>query len=275
MSLPAILLVSILVGALGVLLIESLRPAPGAAGASLVQYRRLLADDYQMGLFVTSFWLAITATLISTVLAYPVAWNIATASPRTRTLLLGFLVLTFVSDYVLRMFGLILVFGRNGLVNQLLLEFGFPRQRMMFNTTGVMIGLVASSLPYSILTIAGILGRIEPSQVAAARLLGAPAWRAFLTVTLPLSMPGVIAGAVIVFLLCLNSFIIPALLGGGFVEMVATSVYEQGVNLFNLPFGAAMSFLLLLLALVLLAGTNGLLERHGRRFGIIPARETR
>ncbi|SEP26066.1 putative spermidine/putrescine transport system permease protein [Salinihabitans flavidus] len=269
---PAIVLVVFMTGALAVLFIESLRVEPGAVELSLVQYREVLSASHQIQLLTNSAWLALLATFISTVLGYPVAHWISEASPRTRVLLLGFLVLTFFSDYVLRMFGLILVFGRNGLANQILMELGIGRLRMMFNTNGVLIGLVASSLPYSILTISGVLGRIDKSQFAAARLLGAPAWRAFVSVTLPLSMPGVIGGAVIVFLLCLNSFVVPALLGGGFVQMAATAIYEQAINLFNLPFGAAMSFILLSAALILLAITNFVLDRFGRRFGIAPAR---
>jgi ABC-type spermidine/putrescine transport system permease subunit I len=269
---PAILLVALMTGALVALFIESLRVEPGAAELSLAQYRAVFSDAHQLRLLGNSAWLALLATLISTALGYPVAHWISTAPPRTRVLLLGFLVLTFFSDYVLRMFGLILVFGRNGLVNQMLMELGVGRVRLMFNTNGVLIGLVASSLPYSILTISGVLGRIDKSQFAAARLLGAPPWRAFVSVTLPLSMPGVIGGAVIVFLLCLNSFVVPALLGGGFVNMAATAIYEQAINLFNLPFGAAMSFILLSAALILLALTNLLLDRFGRRFGIVPAR---
>lgn len=269
---PAIVLVAFMTGALVALFVESLRVEPGAAQMSLIQYREVLGDSHQLRVLSRSAWLALLATLISTALGYPVAHWISEASPKIRVLLLGFLVLTFFSDYVLRMFGLILVFGRNGLLNQVLMDLGIGRVRMMFNTNGVLIGLVASSLPYSILTIAGVLGRIDRSQVSAARLLGAPAWRAFVSVTLPLSMPGVIGGGVIVFLLCLNSFVVPALLGGGFVEMAATAIYEQAINLFNLPFGAAMSFVLLTAALILLALTNLVLDRFGRRFGIVPAR---
>jgi putative spermidine/putrescine transport system permease protein len=271
LSAPAILLVVLLLAALGVLFVESIRPSPGGTAGSLVQYRRLVTEPGQLAIFASSAWLALVATLLSTALGYPVAYYLNAASPRLRALLLGFLVLTFFSDYILRMFGLILVFGRSGLINEMLLGLGLGRVRMMFNLTGVLIGLVASSLPYSILTIAGVLGRIDRSQVAAARLLGAPPWRAFVSVTLPLSMPGVISGAIIVFLLCLNSFVVPSLLGGGFIEMVATSIYEQAINLFNLPLGAAMSFVLLILALLLLGLTNLLLDRYGRRFGIVPA----
>lgn len=271
LSAPAILLVVLLVAALGVLFVESIRPSPGGPIGSLAQYERLITEPGQLDIFASSAWLALIAMLLSTVLGYPVAYYLAAASPRLRALLLGFLVLTFFSDYILRMFGLILVFGRSGLINEMLLWLGFGRVRMMFNVTGVLIGLIASSLPYSILTIAGVLNRIDKSQVAAARLLGAPPWRAFVSVTLPLSMPGVISGAIIVYLLCLNSFVVPALLGGGFVGMVATSIYEQAINLFNLPLGAAMSFVLLVLAFLLLGLTNFLLDRYGRRFGIVPA----
>lgn len=271
---PAAALVGLLVFALAYLFVESLRPAVGAAAGSLVQYQAILGSAQELSYFWRSCWLALVATALALVLGFPVAWYLEKASPALRTLLMGFLVLTFFSDYVLRMFGLVLVFGRNGVVNQALQAIGAEPLRMMFNTTGVLLGLVASSLPYTILSITGVLGRIDPSQVAAARLLGASPARAFLSVTLPLSVPGLVSGGIIVFLLCLNSFVVPALLGGGFVDMVASHIYEQGINLFNLPFGAAASFIVLVAAMVLLALCNALFDRFGRRFGVVPAGRT-
>ncbi len=267
---PASVLVGLLALALAFLFVESLRPAVGAPAGSLVQYQSILGSAQELSYFWRSCWLALAATALALVLGFPVAWHLDKAPRTTRTLLMGFLVLTFFSDYVLRMFGLVLVFGRNGLVNQGLVAVGLEPLRMMFNTTGVLIGLVASSLPYTILSITGVLGRIDPSQVAAARLLGASTARAFLSITLPLSVPGLVSGGIIVFLLCLNSFVVPALLGGGFVDMVASHIYEQGVNLFNLPFGAAASFIILAVAMVLLGVCNALFDRHGRRFGVVP-----
>jgi putative spermidine/putrescine transport system permease protein len=268
---PACLLVGLLLFALAFLFVESLRPAVGKAGPSLLQYTLILGSPQDLSYFWRSGWLALSATAIALVAGFPVAWYLDRAPAGMRTWLMGFLVLTFFSDYVLRMFGLVLVFGRNGIVNQALGLIGIEPLRMMYNHTGVLIGLVASSLPFTILSTAGVLGRIDPSQVAAARLLGASPWRAFVSITLPLCVPGLFSGGVIVFLLSLNSFVVPALLGGGFVDMVASHIYEQGINLFNLPFGAAASFIILLLAMALLAIGNTLFDRHGRRFGVVPA----
>lgn len=271
---PACLLVGLLLFALAFLFVESLRPAVGEAGPSLLQYTLILGSPQEMSYFWRSCWLALCATAISLVAGFPVAWYLDRAPAAVRTWLLAFLVLTFFSDYVLRMFGLVLVFGRNGIVNQALGLVGIEPLRMMYNHSGVLIGLVASSLPFTILSTAGVLGRIDPTQVAAARLLGAAPWRAFVAITLPLCVPGLFSGGIIVFLLCLNSFVVPALLGGGFVDMVASHIYEQGINLFDLPFGAAASFIILVLAMALLAISNALFDRHGRRFGVIPAQST-
>lgn len=268
---PACLLVGLLLVALAFLFVESLRPAAGQPPGSLLQYAAVLGSPTELAFLWRSTWLALCATALALAAGFPVAWYLDKASAGLRTWLMGFLVLTFFSDYVLRMFGLVLVFGRNGLFNQGLGAVGLEPLRMMYNHAGVLIGLVASSLPFTILSTAGVLGRIDGTQIAAARLLGAPPWRAFVSVTLPLSVPGLVSGGIIVFLLNLNSFIVPALLGGGFVDMIASHIYEQAINLFNLPFGAAASFVVLTLALASLGLCNWWFDRHGRRFGVVPS----
>ena len=268
--LPALLLVLGLLVALGTLFVESLRPGVDAPGVTLAQYQRIVGTPLYLGHYYRSFGLAAVATAGAILLGYPVAYYLAHAAPALRRAVFALLVLTFFSDYVLRMFGIILVLGSNGLINQLAVHFGFPGApwRLMFNAFGIEVGLVSASLPFAIITISGVLTRIDVSQVAAARLLGASEWRAFWNVTLPLSLPGVVGAGTLVFLLSLNSFITPALLGGGFIDMVATFIYNEALGLYNLPLGAAASFILFVFSLSLLGVVNGLFGRFGRRFGI-------
>ena len=263
---PAALLILGLVAALAVLAVSSFK-AEGGWGWG--QYRRILETPDYLRHFGRSAWFALVATAIAVVLGYPVALYLQAARPRLRKGLLAFLVLVFFSDYVLRMFGLVLVLGNNGLINRALQWAGLTDApvRLMYNETGVIVGLVMGSLPFTIFAISSVLGRIDRATIEAARLLGASPARVFRHVILPLSMPGAIAGAVIVFLLSLNSYITPALLGGGFAEMIANFIYEQALGLANLPLGAAAAFVLFAGSMALLALVNFLVARHGRRFG--------
>ncbi|HEV7368237.1 ABC transporter permease [Arenibaculum sp.] len=267
--LPALLLVAGLVGALLVLSLRSLEGAQGQV-PSLAQYARIATSPHYLDHFTHSAWLAGAATLAAAVLGYPVAYYMERVGRPMRRAIMAFLAVVFFSDYVLRMFGLILVLGKTGIVNRLLVWSGAVDRplSLMYNDFGVFVGLVSASLPFMILAINGVLARLDPRLPEAAALLGASPPRVFWHVTLPLSVPGIVSGGIIVFLLSLNSFVTPALLGGGFVEMVATFIYEQAINLFNLPLGAAAAMILFFVSMVLLVGVNGLFDRMGRRFGV-------
>lgn len=268
---PAVILIAGMIVSLAVLVQSSFLSSPNAdATLTLFQYERLLTTPQYLGHFGRSAWYALLATVVAVLLGYPVAYYMEITGPRLRRYILMFLVVVFFSDYVLRMFGLILVFGRNGLVNTLLVWSGLTDEplRLMFNEFGVIVGLVTGGLPFMIFALNGVIARVDPRLRDAAASLGASPARTFVRVTLPLTVPGILSGSIIVFLLSLNSFITPALLGGGFIEMVATFIYEQAIELFNLPLGAAAAVLVFVVAMILLLGLNRLVEARGRRFGI-------
>jgi putative spermidine/putrescine transport system permease protein len=171
---------------------------------------------------------------------------------------------------VLRMYGLVLVLGKSGLVNKLLLALGVIDEplRLLYTPASVIIGMMSGSLPFMIFALNSVLARVDRSQLQAAALLGAPPFAVFRRIVFPLSVTGLVSGSVIVYLLCLNSFVTPALLGGGFVEMVATFIYDQAINLNNLQLGAAAAMLLFFLSMLLLLAVNALMDRFGRRFGV-------
>lgn len=268
---PAVILIAGMTVSLIVLVQSSFlsSPQPGAT-FTLFQYERLLSTPQYLEHFFRSAWYALLATVVTVVLGYPVAYYMEITGARARRYILMFLVVVFFSDYVLRMFGLILVFGRNGLVNTLLVWSGLVDQplKLMFNEFGVIVGLVTGGLPFMIFALNGVIARVDRTLLDAAASLGASPRRTFFRVTLPLTVPGILSGSIIVFLLSLNSFITPALLGGGFIDMVATFIYEQAIELFNLPLGAAAAVLVFVVAMILLLGLNRLVEARGRRFGI-------
>jgi len=266
--LPAALLVVGLVLSLLQLFTASLVGPGGATGA--FQYQKIAGTPAYVLTFWRSAWWALLATAVTAILAYPVAWYMEQAGAGARRLMLAFLVLIFFSDYVLRMYGLVLVLGKAGVVNRLLLWTGIVDDpiRMLYNPFGVIVGMVTGALPFMIFALNGVLARIDRSLLQAAALLGAPPFAVFRRIVLPLSVTGLVSGSIIVFLLSLNSFITPALLGGGFVEMAATFIYEQAINLNNLPLGAAAAMILFAAAMLLLLAVNKLVDRFGRRFGV-------
>src|SRR5262249_20162250 len=149
-----------------------------------------------------------------------------------RRLILMFIVLLLFSDYVMRVYSLILIIGNNGLINRGLLWLGLVHRpvRLMYSELGVVIGLVLGDGRFMILSVSSILGRIDPHLGQAASLLGAGRWAVFFRVLLPLSAPGIVSGSVIVFLLSLNAYLTPELLGGGFVRMIANFVYDEAIS---------------------------------------------
>lgn len=269
---PAIFVIAGMVASLIMLATISVQsPAGQAQGVAWFgQYAKLAATPQYRAYIPYSAWLAAVATLLCLILSYPVAYYMERCRPAVRRLILAFLVLVFFSDYGLRMFGLILVFGKNGLVNQIITGLGLSDAplAMMYNEIGVVIGLTSGGLPFMIFALNSVIARVDRSLLEAATTLGAPPVQRFWRILFPLTMPGVIAGSTIVFLLALNSYITPALLGGGFVEMVANFIYDQAIELFNLPLGAATAVILFFIATVMLVGINLLLDRRAKRFGI-------
>lgn len=266
---PALLLIATLLMGLSSVLGWSFQDGAGGGATSLIQYEKLATDESYRHFFTYSLWLAAVSTFVALILGFPVAYYMEIkASPRQRKLIFAGLLAMFLSDYVLKMFGLILILGRSGLVNRLAMGLGLADTplRLMYNEFGVLVGLVSGILPYMILSLNGVIARLDKRLQEAAALLGAPPWRIFLLVTLPLCIPGIIAGTMLSFLLSLNSFVTPMLLGGGRVDMIAVLIFDQAINLANLPLGSAAAGVLFLIsgAVILLLSLLG--DRYQKRF---------
>lgn len=189
-----------------------------------------------------------TVTLFCVVLGYPLAYTIANAGPRLRRLLVFAVLVPFWSSLLVRTFAWMVLLQQNGLINQLLLKFGLidAPLTLIYNRVGVIIGMVHILLPFMILPLYSVLLRIDPSYTSAAASLGAPPVSSFLRVYLPLSLPGVVTGTMLVFVIGLGYFITPALLGGPGDTMIAQIIAMEVGDFGRWGLAGAVGLVLLL-----------------------------
>ena len=205
-----------------------------------------------------TFKIAAIVTLLTLALGYPVAYVMATSGRTWQLVGIAFVLLPFWTSILVRTYAWMVMLGRNGVVNRALIGWGVIDSPLplLNNLAGVLIGMVHVLLPYMILPVFNAVKNVDPNLVLAAVGLGAPRWRAFLRITLPLTMNGVAAGVTLVFTLSLGFFITPALLGGGRVVMVANLIEEQVRELLNWAFAGALSAILLALTLAAFWGIS-------------------
>ncbi|MEM9441397.1 MAG: ABC transporter permease [Pseudomonadota bacterium] len=212
------------------------------------------AEPIYRSIFLKSAMIAGLATVIAVLLAYPAAYAISLAPKERQTGYLFLVMLPFWSNYLIRTYAWIVLLNREGIVNKGLTGAGIISEPLdiLYNTFSVVTGLVYNYLPFVILAIYASLQRLDPAIREASEDLGAPAWKTFLRVTLPLTLPGVAAGAVFVFVLSIGNFITPDLLGGGHIQMVGNLIYDQFLSARDWPFGAALSLALIFIMMLLL-----------------------
>ena len=226
--------------------------ALSVAGGSLAAYERALTNELYLRVIFETFKIAAIVTLLTLALGYPVAYVMATSGRAWQLVGIAFVLLPFWTSILVRTYAWMVMLGRNGVVNRTLIGWGVIDSPLplLNNLAGVLIGMVHVLLPYMILPVFNAVKNVDPSLVLAAVGLGAPRWRAFLRITLPLTMNGVAAGVTLAFTLSPVSFITPALRGGGRVVMVANLIEEQVRELLNWAFAGALSAILLALTLV-------------------------
>jgi putative spermidine/putrescine transport system permease protein len=245
--------------ALGALLQQSvLEFVPGSlrtGGYTAANFRAVLAPQYLRYIWET-IALSAATTVLTLAASYPVALALARSrSPRVRTLLLVLTLAPFFTGAIVRTYAWMLVLGNS-----------FVRWpvKLLFEPSGVLIGLVHFSMPTMILILAASISHIDPRYERAAASLGAPPWRVFARVTLPLSMPGIASGCLVVLAWTFSAFPTPELLGGGRVKMVANVVKDLALDSFNWPGSAAFAAVALAVTLAVLAAMSRLLARIER-----------
>jgi putative spermidine/putrescine transport system permease protein len=218
-------------------------------------YARFFSDGFYLGVLADTLWLGVSVTAASLVLGYPLAYHLARTRSRWKPLLIVCILSPLLVGIVIRCYGWMILLADRGLINTTLVERGWLARPLplMYNRFGVAVALVHVFLPFMILSLTGVLKRIEPQLLEAAQTLGASRVRTFLEVTLPLSLPGILAGSLLTFSLAISSFVVPILLGGFKVQVLPMIVYEQVLSVFDWPFGAANAFVLLVISLALIA----------------------
>jgi len=218
-------------------------------GFTLESYQRFFVPIY-LTILVRTFVVSMACTVICLVLGYPVAYAI-TRSGRWKNLLLFLVVLPFWTSFLVRTFAMIFLMRDTGLINTWLLKLGVINEPLtiLYTPFSVMVGLVYGFLPFMILPIYASLEKLDNSLLEAAEVLGARPAARFRQVTLPLSLPGVVAGCLLVFIPALGSFLTSDLLGGAKELMIGNLVQNQFAAARNWPFGSAASFILMALVL--------------------------
>ena len=219
---------------------------------SLANYQRALEPLY-LDILLRSVALAAATTALCLLVAYPVAWWIARRAPsRWRNALLALVILPFWTSFLVRMYAWIVILRSEGVVNIGLATLGLPRAELLYNDFAVLLGQVYGELPFMIIPLYVSLEKLDGTLLEAAADLGAGAYQAFRRVVVPQTMPGIAAGCVLVFIPSLGAYLAPDLLGGGRTAYVGNLIQSQFAVARDMPFGAALSFVLSLVVVLLL-----------------------
>jgi putative spermidine/putrescine transport system permease protein len=232
-------------------------------------YARIVNDTYYLEVIWTTIRIGLLTTIVALAIGYPLAhWMARIRSRAGHAALLMAVLAPMLTGIVVRTFAWMTLLSDKGVINQTLISLGLVTQplKLMYNETGIVIGLVHIYVPFMVLTLTGVIGRIDERLEQAAENLGASPFRAFLEVTLPLSLPGILAGSLLVFALSISAYVTPILLGGFQIMTLPILIYQQISANFNVGFAAALGMVLLALSLALVLAYN-------RALGLVSGQE--
>lgn len=230
------------------------------SGWNLDSYAKL-GEPIVRDILFRSLFLAILTTVICLLLAYPFAYFLATRKETTRNLMLVFVMIPFWSNFLVRNYAWRVLLGNDGPVSQLTEGIGLGETTILFTPTAVVLGLVYGFLPFMILPMYAAIERMDWSLIEASRDLGATGFQTFRKITFPLSMPGVIAGSILVFIPSLGAYVTPEILGGAKTTLLGSYIVTQFLTARNWPVGASVSTVLMV---VMLAATLVYFRKGGR-----------
>jgi len=231
---------------------------------TLENYVRFFIEPYYQEVMLTTFGLALLCTVTSLLLGFPVAYFLARTRSRFKSLVFIAVLFPLLVGNVVRAAGWMSFLGREGFLNVALAKVGLIQAplELMYTPYAVFVGLLGVLLPFMILTLQGVLEGIDFTLVDAANNLGAKPREAFRHVVLPLSIPGITAGAILVFTVAMNSYATPLLLGGPSFQMMAPTLYAQIAVASNWPFGAALAFILIIVTFTVTLLSTSILARQ-------------
>jgi putative spermidine/putrescine transport system permease protein len=261
LTIPSLLVIGVvLVAPLALMLIFSVwRFVPGKITdytLTFANYWRFLGDGFYLKVTADTVQLGLLVTVLSLILGYPLAYFLARTKSRWQPVLVYMIFVPMMISLVVRAYGWMVLLGYNGVVNAVLLWLGaitLPL-RLLNSVHAVVLGLVEVLLPFMVVPVIAALRDIPPSVEEAARALGATPSQVFVKVTLPLSIPGIISGSLMVFSLAITSYALPALLGGAKVKMVSAIAYDAMLVSYNWPFGSAIGIIMVVVSTALIYG---------------------
>lgn len=267
LALPlAALFVVCFVAPLIVLVLLSLSKDQGGAAWSFAHYAKFFSDRFNTSILLETLLLGLKSTFVCFLFGFPIAWVTSRASPRWQTILVFLVILPLLTSVVVRTFSWIVILGRQGILNQIALGLGLVDEpmRLLFTETGVVMVLAQVQLPLMVLPILTVLSRIDPNLADASRVLGAGEWRTLWRVTIPLAMPGIIAGCILTYAACVTAFVTQTLIGGARLIYMPLHIYSQAVGANSWPFAAAISVIFMFAVLAVVA----VLNRAGERWAV-------
>jgi putative spermidine/putrescine transport system permease protein len=212
---------------------------------SLQTYTQFFADDFYRSVLWRSLRISAITTLMTLIIGYPIAVYLSQSWRKGRSLVVFLVIAPMFVSAVVRSYGWIIILGPNGLLSSFTKTIGLPMGHLLYSEAGVIIALTHVFLPFMVIALVGSLQQIDPSLARAAQILGANGFSVFVRVILPLTLPGISAGSVIVFCLAASGFVTPALVGGAAVPVMPYLVYKEGLLVLNWPFASAVALILL------------------------------
>ena len=215
-------------------------------------------DRFGIGVLLDTLLLGLQVTLLCLVLGYALAWTYVRMPSRLQTVVIFVVMMPLLTSVVVRTFAWIVILGRQGIVNSVLMDLSLidAPLRLLYTRTGLVVALANVQMPLMVLPLINALQRIDPNLSDASSVLGASDWRTFYRVTMPLSLPGVVAGCLLTFAAAITAFISQSLIGGGQMLFMPMYLYQQASALSNYPFAAAISVTFLIAVLLCVSAFN-------------------
>jgi putative spermidine/putrescine transport system permease protein len=231
------------------------------------QYLKFLTDSYNLAVLGNTLWLGFKVTLLSLVIGFPTALLYVRLSPKWQGVLILFIVLPLLTSAVVRTFAWVVILGRQGIINNVMVSWGWIEAplKLLYTPNAVAIALTQIELPLMVLPLITALMNINPALAQASLALGAGRWRTFYQIILPLSLPGLLTGCLLVFASSVSAFVTQVLVGGGQQMFMPFYIYQQAIQANDYPFAAAVAVLLLISVLIIVSLAN-LLARRSKGF---------
>ncbi|MBV8393726.1 MAG: ABC transporter permease, partial [Alphaproteobacteria bacterium] len=254
------------VAPLVILVLLSLHGEAAMRTWTLANYAKFLTDPFNYSILFETLLLGVKATLVCLAFGYPIAWICSRSGARLQSVIVFLVILPILTSVVVRTFAWIVILGRQGIINQIWLGLGASEPlKLLYTETGVVMVLAQVQMPLMVLPILTVMMKIDPNLGDASRVLGAGEWKTLWRITIPLSLPGVIAGCILTYTACITAFVTQTLIGGARLIYMPLHIYQQAVGANNWPFAAAIS-VVFMIAVLIVVGILGALGRRSETY---------